>query len=71
MSALPLQASGPLMSSLCLGQAGYKQENGRKVHRSSSLQRMASAEHMPKKACHARMSRPDSVVKAEVEAAGA
>lgn len=52
-------------------QGGHKQDSSRKVHRSSSLQRMASAEHTPKKACHGRMNRQDSVLKAEVEAAGA
>ncbi|CAL8460595.1 g124 [Coccomyxa elongata] len=52
-------------------ECGHKQDSSRKVHRSSSLQRMASADHTPKKACHSRANRQDGVLKAEVEAAGA
>lgn len=41
---------------LCVtAQAGLsKHENGRKVARSGSLQRVASAEHPAKKGCHGR-----------------
>ena len=41
---------------LCvIAQAGLsKHENGRKVVRSGSLQRVASAEHPAKKGCHSR-----------------
>jgi hypothetical protein len=41
---------------LCVtAQAGLsKQENGRKVARSGSLQRVPSAEHPAKKGCHGR-----------------
>ncbi len=60
------------MTSEMLVQCGHKQDSSsRKVHRSSSLQRMASADHTPKKACHSRANRQDGVLKAEVEAAGA
>ena len=53
-----------------LAQAPHvKQENGRKMHRAASLQRMASAEHTPKKACHSRVGRQDALAKGEAEAA--
>ena len=46
-------------------QAGLKHENGRKVARSGSLQRMASAEHPAKKSCHGRTSKPEQALKPE------
>ena len=46
-------------------QAGLKHENGRKVARSGSLQRMASAEHPAKKGCHGRTSKPEQAFKPE------
>ena len=49
----------------CAVQAGLKHENGRKVARSGSLQRMASAEHPAKKGCHGRTSKPEQAFKPE------
>ena len=49
----------------CAVQAGMKHENGRKVARSGSLQRMASAEHPAKKGCHGRTSKPEQAFKPE------
>ncbi len=49
-------------------QAGMKHENGRKVARSGSLQRVASAEHPAKKGCHGRTAKPEQPIKPEVSA---
>lgn len=54
------------MPSVCGAvQAGLKHENGRKVARSASLQRVASAEHPAKKGCHGRTNKPEQAVKPE------
>ncbi|CAL5219208.1 g999 [Coccomyxa viridis] len=49
-------------------EAGMKHENGRKVARSGSLQRVASAEHPAKKGCHGRTTKPEQAIKPEVSA---
>ena len=49
-------------------QAGVKHENGRKVARSGSLQRVASAEHPAKKGCHGRTAKPEQAMKPDVSA---
>jgi len=49
-------------------QAGLKHENGRKVARSGSLQRVASAEHPAKKGCHGRPGKPEQGIKPEIDA---